>query len=278
MAFKRVVELDVGPGGIGLRVSGLDMDFSIKRTIELSKNSAEFTIYNAKESTRNQILKIGNNVVFKAGHEDEKNIATCFLGTISASLTVKNGPDWVTTVTALDIGNNKKPLKTQTISISYVENTPFVQVLNDFSTLISTPLFGVENVTNTLSNGIVFAGTVGGFEKVIRDMLSASDNALYFDNGEMVIYKKGVQNSKFGVVQISQRSGLIGSVEDISDDSKQDSKKRIGFTSLLNPKYRPGGLVNVQSETVKGVYSVEVVGHNGNNYGGDFFTTIEAIE
>ena len=82
MAWGRIVELSVGSEGEGLLISDLDIDFKVIKSLTFADNYAEFRIYNAKEETRTKILKKGNNLIFKAGYEDEA-VNTLFVGNIS---------------------------------------------------------------------------------------------------------------------------------------------------------------------------------------------------
>ena len=101
MAWGRITTLTVGFQGSGFIVSDLDMDFEVNRSITLSENTAEFTIYNAKESTRKEVLKQGANVIFEAGYEDE-TVSTLFAGNITYSSSMKKGMDWVTEIKAVE--------------------------------------------------------------------------------------------------------------------------------------------------------------------------------
>lgn len=277
MAYNRRVEVEIfNNNSFVTKIDNLDIDFNIERSITLANNTAEFVIYNAKLETRNKILKAGNNIIFKAGYEDEGNVATIFFGTIDKSVPIKSDTVWVTTVTASDIGGNKTPLEHRTVSLSYIAGSPLSQVISDLSSFLGIPVFGIANVTNTLNNGFAFVGTVGGLVKKIENILKQDDNALYFDSNELVIYKIGVQSSKFGVVRITPNSGLIGNVENVVENNN-DNKKRIRFTSLMNPKYKPNVLCQVIANDVNGLFICEKVQYIGNNYGGDFFTIVEAV-
>ncbi len=98
MAFNRTIELQVLSGNTELvSISDLHVEFDVNRTITLAENTGSFIIYNAKKSTRNEVLKEKNYLIFKAGYEDEA-IGTIFMGNIDRSISEQDGPNWITTV------------------------------------------------------------------------------------------------------------------------------------------------------------------------------------
>ncbi len=282
MAFKRKVEMTVGEnivdGGTGLDISNLDIIFNITRTLTLSSNSASFDIYNAKQETRDDILKKGNVVIFKAGYEDEDNVGTIFIGSIIESKTRKDNTDFVTELECLDFASNKEGLKFETISLSYAAGTQTTTLIDDIVNILNIAIAGQDNVTSTLNNGFVFAGTRGKLLKRLKKILFAEDLGLYFDSSEMVIYKLGEADSTFGIVRVTPNSGLIGTIEDITDEDDEDDKKRVKFKSLLNAKIKPNTVINAEADINSGTYIVEKVTFVGDNIDGDFFAEVEAVE
>lgn len=277
MAFNRQIELDIGVGGTGLRVSQLNFSFNVDRSITAEYNTATFTIYNAKDSTRKNILTTGNNIVFRAGYEDE-GIGTIFSGTIIKSNSYLDAADYITEIEAQDIGNNRNALQYQGISISYKAFTPLSIIINELATLINVPVTGVENATTILSNGFTFSGAATNMIKKIAGILNQDGIELFFDSNEMIIYRRYSQDSRFGVVRVSKESGLLGTVNVTVDEAQQDNKKRISFNTLLNYRLRPAAVVSVRSETTNGAYIIERVAFSGDNLGGDFFAQVEAVE
>ena len=278
MAFNKKIELIVGDPGSGLLISALNISFVVERSTEEEYNTAEIVIYNAKSDTRNKILVPGKNVTLKAGYEDE-GVGTIFIGTITKSVSVQDNTEWTTTISAQDIGSNKNPLEYGIISLKYKSNVSLSAVFSDVATTLNIPIAGIENVAGIiLRNGFVQCSNITALINRLKKILSKNELELYFDSSELVIYKKYTQVSRFGAVRISPQSGLIGSVSTIIDENEQDKKKRISFTSLLNYRIRPAGVVSVVSNDVKGAYIVEKVTFEGDNLDGGFIATVEAVE
>lgn len=273
MAFLRRVELSVGANGSGLLISELDVSFEVTRTVSLAANTAEFTVYNAKESTRNKVLTKGNNIICRAGYEDE-GIKTIFIGNITEARSTKSGPDWVTEVKAASIRAIKDILEYTVISSSYSAGTRISRVIEDVANAANLVVSGTANASFTLLNGWVYAGSFRGAMDYLKKVLNPRKLGIYVDNDEMVIYKLNNKDSKFGSTYLTYTSGLI-SVE--SKGENEDGKKPVSITSILIPTMQPNGLVTVKTDQVSGTYIIEKVVHKGNNFGGDFVSEVEAI-
>lgn len=278
MAFERVVEMTVGKSGFGLLISDLHLDFDIERSITFSENSAQFTIYNAKASTRNEVLQKENNIVFKAGYEDE-GIGTLFIGNITEANSRREGPDWLTEIQASAIRSDKEPLQNTTITTSYAPTTLLAAPLGEIGTALGLVVLGLENAQIVLPNGWAYSGSTKGALDYCNKILKNNNAALYIDNNTIVIYKTDGSASVFTGVFLDYTSGLL-SVQNITEttDEKKRKEKRIAFESLLIPKITPNGLIQIRDVPENaGAYLVEKVHFFGNNYAGDFNCDGEAV-
>lgn len=288
MAWDRIVELSIGTNGQGLLISDLHIDFKIERSVTLSENFAEFTIYNAKEETRNKILKIGNNLIFKAGYKDE-GISALFAGNIIESISLKEGSNIITKIKSVS-KSTKKELQYQTVSLSYGPKTSLIIPLQQIAGLAGAVVNGINNANILLVNGWVYVGSLNGAIRYIRNILNSYDIDMYIDNNELVVYQKGVA-SKFEVVILSYTGGLISvnniTEQEVSNRSKKASstrkkainnKKRIGFEALIIPQLQINAPVTINTDKIKGTFLTEKLIFEGNNYGGDFKVIGEAKE
>lgn len=267
MAFGRIAELSVGENGTGLLISDLDIDFKIEKSRSLADNSAEFTIYNAKEATRRDVLKKGANVIFSLGYRDEAT-ATVFIGNIDKSFSQKQGPDWITQIKAFTIRSKDAPLETIPIGLSFNPGAALSQPLLAISQAAGLVLSGIENVTTIkLPNGWVHAGTFLGAIRYIKAILDNNNIGMFIDNSEIVLYRLG-EPSRYKTVVLSYTGGL----KTIRDITKADEKdKRIEFKSLIIPQCRVNGVVTaITGGTHDGTYIVDRLSMRGNNYGGAF--------
>ena len=276
MAFGRKVNLSIGSQGRGLLISDLDIDFRVTRSTTFSENTAEFTIYNAKEQTRKEILRKGNNVLFSAGYRDEV-VGNIFIGNITESVSYRSGTEWITKIEAVSARSETQPLTAVNVSLSYASNTQMKQVVRDLSVYTGLPIFGLANINFTLINGWVFVGSVRSAFDYVREILEDNGLGIYFDNSQIVIYRLGIQDSRFGVTFLTYNNGLL-SVQEKTETG--EDKKKISFKSLLISSIQPNGLVTIRTDKIAGTFFVEKVTHSGKNYGGgsDFTTEGEASE
>lgn len=274
MALNRIVNLSIGVDGTGLLLSQLDIDFNIEKNTNVSANFAEFTIYNAKESTRKNVLKKGNNLIFELGYDDEA-VAVVFIGNIIESFSEKIGPDWVTKIKAYTIRSKTDALQVATVSLSYTANTPVSSPLNAIAQSYGLIVSGLSNISSLkLPNGWTYAGTFNGAIRYIKGILENKNFGLYIDNNEILIYKIG-EAARYKVIILSYDGGLI-SVRDISKTEEQ--KKRIEFKSIIIPQVRINGAIVVTGTPLNdGTYIVDKLKISGNNYGGDFNIVGEAV-
>ncbi len=276
MAFIRKVEMSVGVAGVGLLISDLNIDFDITRTNTKQYNAAKFKIYNAKLDTQQRILTQGSNVIFKAGYVDESNIGIIYSGTVIDGSTRRAGVNRVTELICADINANRQALLYATVNFSYKAKTPLSVVLSAIAGQIGIPVSGLENVNIVLNNGFVYSGNWTNLIRRLDKILSANNLYLYFDNNEMVIFTRGAKDDKFGSAYITPQTGLIGEVQEIENKNEQDTKKRIKFDYYINPKLRPNSVAILKSTKLSGVFIIDKIRFVGNNYGGNFRSTIEA--
>lgn len=275
MAFRRKITCDIG----NIRISDLDMTFNIERNTNVQNNSATFSIYNASDETISNILQPKNNIVLRAGYEDENNLGIIFSGIITGVVSKKDGLSTVIEISATDLGNDLNNVLLSKISLSYKAGTQLSTVVNDVAGSINVPIAGIANIAGIeLKNGFSFVGSVNWAIKKIRKIAITNNIGVYFDLGEFVIYKIGQQDSRFGIVRVTEKSGLIGEISDITDDKEKEPKNRIAFASLLNPKIRPNTVINVLTPKKNGAYIVEKVVFSGGTLGNDFLVNVECVE
>lgn len=295
MAWGRVVELVIGPGGFGLLISDLDIEFEIEKTMKLSENFARFKVYNASANTRNNILIEGNNVTFSAGYEDEGKLApgsnTIFVGQIDSATTKKIGPDWVTDIKAVTSRGKGKTINTIPITLNVTKGTPLSTVITTIASTLGLVTFGLENTSDIiLQNGWCYMGTTNGALRYIQKILKNEGRGIYFDDDELVVFNIGIP-SKVEVVVLTYTGGLLN-VEDITEKPeesltpvkkrvkkvpKEKISKKIRYESILIPQLQLNAPVTLINTSQDGTYINIKVTYEGDNFGGDFKCKGESI-
>ena len=286
MAFKRLITVKVGPQPgpgetfpQGVLISDLNLAFEITRSIEQSSNECALTIYNAKRNTISNMLKEGNNIRVEAGYEDE-GTGVIFVGNIISSNTSLTGINRVTNIKAGGIQRSTATLSYVTISMSYSANTVLAKPIKELAAALNLAPFGAEIATNVLPNGFVFCGAAKGAFYQLRKVLKNYGLGMFIDNDVLIIHRIGKQDSRFKFAYLDKDSGLLGASEKSEEFRKGDTleyKRRIEYSCILNPSLVPNGLVTISGESVKGVFVNEKIKHKGDNFGGEFSTTGEAV-
>jgi hypothetical protein len=202
---------------LGLVVSGLDIEFKVKRSRSYAENTAEFKIYNAKPETRARLTTPGMRVRFSAGYRDMTGPIGIFWGSVTAGAnSAKVGTDWVTTIPCIsslteslgseDIArwakNNPKAsfeekqakaasaVNRIPVSLSYAPGTPIRQILRDFGAITGLSILGAEGIPDvTLVNGFVTAGGVrSALDQFKKQCLLSIGWTFYIDNTSLFIY------------------------------------------------------------------------------------------
>lgn len=280
MAFKRTLEMRVGVGDSAVIISGLDVSFNINRTITPSENTAEFVVYNASESTRRDILKEGNNIIFSAGYVDEDS-SVIFIGNIDKAISYREEADWVTEIESKAIRSKSQSLDNVNVSLSFSENTGYDVILQQVTNALGLSLFGGQNVSDIkIPSNFVYVGDARAALKNISSKLREFGKSVYIDNGEAIVYNTGQQSEEFTVQYLTYDSGLL-SVSDITEyeaEKDRGNKKRVGFECIMMSSLQPNSLITIKNTDNDGVYIVESLNFYGDNFGGDFNVSGEASE
>jgi len=282
MAFNRVVELSVGknPPSDGVVLDNLHIDFRVTRTVTFSGNTAEISIYNSAETTRNDFIVKGNNVILKAGYEDE-TVGIIFVGQVDRVTTMKKGATLETKINATSTRAENKPLEQVIIATSYAADTPVSAVISEIANALGLAVFGIENATGIkMTNGFTDAAKAKDVLYKARNILKTQDVDLFIDNNQLVIYKLKGRSSIFQAAYLDDTCGLLsfGPLEENRDEDaeKVSTKKKIQFECLLNHAIKPNSVVTLKTVDGTNSYLIDSVEFSGNNYGGDFKCTCEA--
>lgn len=271
--FKRAATLNVH----GKLLEGLHFDFRVSRTLKPEPNTADFTIYNLAPENRRflQTQKGGVTVMLHAGYASDSKLPLIFFGQLREVTTVRDGADWVTT---LSTGDGDKARKSP-IGFSLGPGASFEAAVK--KTVESMGLHA-GNITKDIAQGkfgdaskeLVEGFTSFGFGGPELDkLLDSAGLEGSIQNGELQILKKNASLNTSAVV-LSDKTGLVGSPELGLDNLIRTQAK---VRTLLNSEVVPGRIVHVISENLDAKFRSERVVYVGQTGGGDWYTDIEAI-
>lgn len=301
MLFNRDCSLVIGTeGGKGRELTGLRISFSIQKGATKSPNKCTAKIWNAAPETRAMIEIIGNVMILKAGYTEDIGAKTIFSGNITRTLTVREGPDWIT---ELEMEDGFMEFRDAKVSLSFAKGATTQQVVTAISKKFGLPVrpLPADIARKQYPSGFAFVGRV-------RDAMDkACENSgleWSIQNREIQIIKKGGVFKQLAYV-ISADTGLIGSpmqesktmtekaaakegvtadqpgvrktTERDNDGEEQKMLLVIGYKvkTLLQPLVEPGGYVKVKSKGINGeFFRVEELTHTGDTHGNEWYTEI----
>lgn len=301
MLFNRVASLVVGKeGGKGKELAGLRFSFSIQKGSTKTPNQCTVKVWNAASETRALIEVIGNVLILKAGYSEAIGATTIFIGNVTRTLTVREGPDWIT---ELELQDGFAEFRDAKVSLSFGKGATVLQVVTAISKKFGLPVrpLPADVAMKQYPAGFAFVGRV-------RD---AMDKACENGNLEWSIQNREIQIIKRGGVfkqkayVLSPGTGLIGSpmqesktmtekaaakegitasqpgvrktTERDKDGEVQEVLQVLGYKvkSLLQPLLEPGGYVQVKSKGIDGeFFRIEELNHTGDTHGNEWHSEL----
>lgn len=294
MAFKRKVELKISKQNelTGLLISGLDISFDFERSTSPTPNVCKINVHNANADTRSKLLQKDSNVILNAGYEDEV-VGTIFIGRVTEVKETKQPPD---IITHLEVSNAPLVLETdklklvkgekdpnagkfKTLFLSYKRGTNFKEIIRDVGTAMNTATFGLDQIDFVVPpSGYYFVGTPSAAFKNVIQVLESHGFSMYQDGDEIIVYQTGTQYTDAKSTYLSPQNGLLSAKkapDSIIKYKGADTRDIIEFTSLLNPRIQPNGVIVIDkvSKSINGAYIVDKVVFKGDNFGGGEYTT-----
>lgn len=270
-------------------LKGLDVDFTITRSLDATANTAELVIYNLSEESRKHLAgqATDRGIVCKidAGYREDPFAASVtaalvgvipeespqiFLGEMRQVTSVREGADWLTRLSAGD-GDQ---LKNKRVSFSIGPGASFQSVVNK---MVDGVKAGIKDsarallrgefaeVGKSLAEGFSVDGFVG--DELPR-VLRSGGLEYSVQNGEIQILPIGKALGDVAV-KLTPTTGLVGSPE-VGD------KGKITVRCLLTSKVYPGRKIKVESQNVSGVYRCHTISYVGQTDGNDWYCDIEA--
>lgn len=284
-----------------VEITDLQISFTIDKSDDSSKtlNSAEITIKNLSDSTKNLIEKEDAVVILEAGWDDD-TFGLIFQGDITSYKHRINGTDRDTTIECADGYVAIREAITHKV---YPEGTSVKAVLLDLikgqsgTTVFysaqgkgqTRPPIGLGMSIGEMS-GLGLFDTFDNGYTVAKPTKQAIDDICYahrlkwsIQDGKVYITDlNGDTQYKYTLPLISEQTGLIESPEEIDEGKakRKDDKtpaKGYRFKCTLNHEIVPEIFVKIESEQVNTVAKVKKVTHSGDYEGGSWDTEVECI-
>jgi hypothetical protein len=301
MLFNRVASLVIGKeGGDSKELSNLRFSFSIQKGATKSPNKCTVKIWNAAPATRSLIEVIGNVMVLKAGYSEDIGAQTIFSGNITRTLTVREGPDWVT---ELEMQDGFMEFRDAKISLSFAKGATVQQVVTAISKKFGLPVrpLPTDIAKKQYPAGFAFVGRVrdamdkvcenGGLEWSIqnREIQIIKKGGVFKQKAYLLSPDTGLIGSPMGESKTmtekaaakegitEKQPGVRKTTERDKDGEVQQMLKVLGYKvkSLLQPLLEPGGYVQVKSAGIDGeFFRIEELTHSGDTHGNEWHSEL----
>lgn len=258
-----------------IAIDKLRMVFKAERSLKKDPNSLELGIYNLSATTLAKIQARHARVSLAAGYHG--HLGQLFQGEARSVLPKRDGANWVAQLTCGD----------GAVAYSYGRANqafaPGTKITDAIAGLAKSAKVGIGNAVQAFKK----KGLQGGFDSFAHGFTASGDAQSDLDgiirsagctwsiqDGQIQILT-GDQDISGTAEVLSPDTGLVGSPEMGSSD-KKNGPKLLKVKALLRPQIRPGTAFQVESAGIRGQFRAEKVTHEGDTFGGDWFTSIEA--
>jgi hypothetical protein len=269
----------------GYRFDGLHVRFKVEKTLLGTPNTMELVVYNLASTTRRQMQDQGGYVRLLAGYQsDFPNLPLVFQGNARTIDHIRKGADWETRIQCGDAetayrfgfvskswGNGTTAAYIASYLAQQVQAADVDPVSHNSRIDISAFLAKVQSI-GFPQTAFAFGFAVQGnaFEELQR--LLGPSYTLSIQDGELRAYLASDGSPTRYV--LSAATGLIGSPEHCTPNLA-GAPPLLKLHCLLNPRIRPGDIVNVDSRQYQGNFRVQHVGHYGDLGGNEWFSEID---
>lgn len=280
----RVARLVVGAKGSGVDISNLRISFEVIKTVEPIPNTATIKVYNLAENNVGAIQDEYDDVLLNAGYAG--SIAQIFVGNIQFVSHYREGPDFITEITAAD---GDRDYRNAYINETLAAGTNDAEAVRRIiATMSKTSEGTVQTVSATRSRGKVLQGPS---REVLSQIARSNGTNWSIQDGELQMVRA---DSHTGVAWVLNAStGLL--------EAPERNDKGISAKCLLNPQIVINGAIQLDNKAIKikrqkqkalktqkqqgeparlspdGIYKVIKLTHQGDTRAQDWFTLVECV-
>ncbi len=290
-----------------LDVSALDLEFKILRSLKPSPNRAVIKFWNANPDHRAALLKRNRPggptgadvpvlVQVEAGYKGRTSVL------LSADMrevsSVRQGTDWLTTVSMDDGGAAVRAARFPTGGIQFTAGTPIGTVLRQACSALGV---GLGNAAQFEADAAVFGWgktlpanltLKGSAYDGLRRVVDTIGITMSIQGGVLQLLPKGRPTSQTAIL-LSPDTGLLDSHEAAIDSTvslgfaktaagrpstpNKPHPKNTGILkckAMLIPGLVPGRVVRLDSDAFKGDYEISEVEYVGQSYGKDWMAVM----
>jgi hypothetical protein len=258
------------------KLAGHRVAFSVEKTIKEEPNTCELQIWNLNSDQRSEFEELepkkeaprGIPVRIEAGYEDQSSLI--WIGDLRTVDSVKDGADWVTTFRS---GDGEKAYQTARIGQSFGPRTSLPTALRAIADALGIGHGNLAKValalkqtgaTSVFTHGKVLSGSAA---QAMTDFARSADLEWSIQDGALQLVDRGKALAGLAI-RLTSDTGMI-------DSPTVDNKGVLTVTMLMIPDVRPGSLLVLDSQRIKGNYRIEKANWFGDTHGNEWFIQAE---
>lgn len=279
-AILTVGTIQIGGGALQGRLLGNRFDFHVTKTADQKPNKLELHITNLNPSHRSTLEGASSlPVQLECGYAEGTSVI--YLGNLRSATSVKDGPDWITTIGS---GDGEKALQTARVSVSIAPGTNTDEVFRKLATALGVGEGNLSQAAQTIrsafsgTGNIFTAGTVltGQASSEMTRICRSLNLEWSIQNGKLQILErtKTLEGKAIFLSGLGLGTGMIGAPS-ISIDSK-DGRQVLTVEMAMLPDVWPGRPMVVESIDKSGQFRLEQTDHEGDTHGPKWGITVKA--
>lgn len=257
----------------------LRIQFKVEKNLYTPPNTAEITVTNLSEHTRNALQQFGALVTLEAGYQDQlflgddgaNHLPTLFKGTARTIDPVRDGKEWNVRI---QCGDGELAYRYADASLSAAPGAPYSDIAGKLAQTLQPAGVDISKFLSQLSvpglitfprqQFVTGYAVSGNAMKELQKLLAPTGWAVSIQDGQLQVVARGGSTGELAVL-ISEGSGMVGSPDHGTPD-KNGLQSMLKVKSLLLPTLGPGDPFVLQARDNSGNYSAQKVKHTGDSH------------
>jgi len=248
-----------------IEIDALDVAFKVEKTAKPLPNTCELAIWNLTPDHQSQLEQLaprtreaatkGIPCKIEAGYESGTSLI--WLGDLRTVDTVRDGPDWVTTLSS---GDGEKAWKNAKLHVSYGPKTALETALRAMVRALGVGEGNLSKVVSKLKqagSAIFPHGTVisGSVARELQAFAESADLEVSIQDGALQFIDRGKA--------LGGSALLLNSDTGLLDSPTVDNEGVLTAKMQMIPGIRCGSLVTIDAARIQGTYRIEKAVWNG---------------
>lgn len=259
------------------------IQFKIQKHLKKQPNSGEITIANLNAASRDSFKRGPTRIRLEAGYAG--TLRQLFIGDVRFADSKHEGTEWLT---KLQIADGGRAYAEAFVNRSFGKGTPYATIVNEIAKVFGVaapPEIRDTGLRTRLATGDVVMGYAA--DELTRVLLPFGLTWSFQDGRlQILAFDRAVPGT---ARVLSQDTGMVGSPEidppkihaqhvgTRGGAAREVQVPKLKVKHLLFPELTPGEPIQVQSQAhATGTFRIDVVTHEGDNFGDEWITMIEA--